>query len=204
MTHEVPGRPLEPAPGPEVHGLHPEYPIRTGRLLLRPWGASDLDDFHRLRGDPEVVRYLYDRPLTRAEAEARLARARSVVDACGQWMNLAVLLAGTDELLGDVGVCWISAIHREVEIGYTFLPEHHGHGYATEAAAAIVDLAFSGLGAHRVTGRIDARNTASAAVLGRLGMRHEAHFVENEWVKGEWTDESVHAVLASEWASRRP
>jgi RimJ/RimL family protein N-acetyltransferase len=55
-----------------------------------------------------------------------------------------------------------------------------------------------------VCGRIDARNSASAAVLERLGMRREAHFVENEWVKGEWTDEVVYAVLASEWAARHP
>jgi RimJ/RimL family protein N-acetyltransferase len=171
--------------------------------MLRPWDPSDLDVFLRLRGDPEVVRYLYGYPMTRDEAETRLGAQRSAITECGSWMNLAVVLATTDELLGDVGVCWISAVHREVEIGYTFLPEHHGHGYATEAATAVVDLAFSGLGAHRVTGRIDARNSASAAVLSRLGLRHEAHFVENEWVKGEWTDESVYAVLASEWTARR-
>ena len=34
-------------------------------------------------------------------------------------------------------------------------------------------------------------------------MRHEAHLVENEWVKGEWTDESIYAVLATEWAARQ-
>ena len=53
---------------------------------------------------------------------------------------------------------------------------------------------------HRVFGQIDARNTASARVLERLGMRREAHLVENEWVKGEWTDEVIYAVLAAEWA----
>ena len=52
-------------------------------------------------------------------------------------------------------------------------------------------------------GHIDARNTASAAVLERLGMRREAHFVQNEWVKGEWTDEAVYAVLVHEWSARR-
>ena len=94
--------------------------------------------------------------------------------------------------------------HRQAEIGYTFAPEHHGHGYATEAAAAMVDLAVTVLGAHRVCGRLDSRNAPSARVLERLGMRHEAHLVQNEWVKGEWCDETIYAVLADEWAARRP
>jgi RimJ/RimL family protein N-acetyltransferase len=104
---------------------------------------------------------------------------------------------------GDAGLCWLSATDREAEVGYTFSPAYHGKGYATEAATALVDLAFSGLGAHRVIGHLDARNTASAAVLERLGMRREAHFVENEWVKGEWTDDAVYAVLSSEWQAHR-
>jgi RimJ/RimL family protein N-acetyltransferase len=48
--------------------------------------------------------------------------------------------------------------------------------------------------------RTEARNTASARVLEKLGMRLEAHFVENEWVKGEWQSELVFAILDREWA----
>jgi RimJ/RimL family protein N-acetyltransferase len=193
----------EPAPGDEVSGLAPGYPVRTARLLLRPWRGDELDTYHRLRGDPEVARFLYDRPLDRDEARAKLASLRSTITEPGQWTNVAVEIAATGEVAGDVGIGWVSDVHRQADIGYAFLPEHHGHGYATEAAAAMVDLAFTGLGAHRVAGRLDARNEASAALLERLGMRLEARLVENEWVKGEWTDESVYAVLASEWAARR-
>jgi RimJ/RimL family protein N-acetyltransferase len=53
---------------------------------------------------------------------------------------------------------------------------------------------------HRVIGRAEARNAASARVLEKLGMRLEAHFVENEWVKGEWQSELVYAVLEREWS----
>ena len=193
----------EPAPGPAITGLVPDYPIRTDRLLLRPWRLDESDTFHRLRGDPEVARFLYQRPLSRAEADTALAAQCSTITEPGQWMNVAVEVAATGEVAGDVGLCWLSAGDRQAEIGYTFSPDHHGRGYATEAAAALVDLAFTGLGAHRVVGHLDARNTASAAVLERLGMRREAHFVENEWVKGEWTDDVVYALLASEWPARR-
>jgi RimJ/RimL family protein N-acetyltransferase len=194
----------EPAPGPEVTGLAPDYPIRTERLLLRPWRPDEVDTYHRLKGDPDVVRFLYDAVLTREEAAAKLRSLRSTLTEPGQWMNVAVELAATNDVVGVVGLGWVSADHRSADIGYTFSPAHWGHGYATEAAAALVDLAFTGLGAHRVCGRIDARNTASGAVLERLGMRREALFVENEWVKGEWTDEAVYAVLADEWSARHP
>ena len=69
----------------------------------------------------------------------------------------------------------------------------------TEACRALLPLAFDGLGLHRIIGRIDARNLASANVLRRLGMRQEALLVENEWFKGEWTDEIDFGLLAREW-----
>ena len=92
--------------------------------------------------------------------------------------------------------------NRQGEIGYSFLPEEAGNGYATEAADVMLGLCFTELNAHRVIGRIDARNDASARLLQRLGMRHEAHLRENEFVKGEWTDEIVYAMTEDEWHAR--
>ena len=172
--------------------------------MLRPWRLAELDTFHRLRGDPEVVRYLYDEPLTRDLADAKLRSLKSSIAAPGDWINVAVEVAASGEVAGDVGIGWTSEVHQLVELGYTFFAAHRGQGYATEASAAMIDLAFTGLGAHRVCAHLDARNTASAGVLERLGFRREADFVENEWVKGEWTDEAVYGILASEWAPRHP
>jgi RimJ/RimL family protein N-acetyltransferase len=59
------------------------------------------------------------------------------------------------------------------------------------------------MGLHRVMAELDARNTASAAVCTRLGMREEAHFVEDYRTKGEWADTSNWAVLDREWAAAR-
>jgi RimJ/RimL family protein N-acetyltransferase len=182
--------------------LSPKYPIRTARLAIRPWRSDELDVYHALRRDPSVTRYLYSEPLSRDEAAAKLAGLQSTITEPGTGMVVAVEIAATGAVVGDVNLFWTSDVHRQAEIGYVLLPVHHGHGYATEAASAMVDLAFAGLGAHRVTAQLDARNTASAAVLERLGMRHEAHLVENEFVKGEWTDEAIYAVLDREWAAR--
>jgi RimJ/RimL family protein N-acetyltransferase len=173
-------------------------PLHTPRLVLRALTVDDLDNHLRLYGDPAVVRYLYDEPMDREQAAAHLAlRLNPSLPEEGHWMNLAVEEDG--RYVGEVGVCLVSRVHRQCEVGYCFVPEASGRGLATEAAAAMVALAFAELDAHRVVGRIEARNTASARVLERLGMRREAHLRENEFVKGEWNDEVVYAVLEDDW-----
>jgi RimJ/RimL family protein N-acetyltransferase len=197
------GRPLGPT---TRYPVRPALPVRTARLVLRPWRPDDGDhrDAHRrMLGDPDVVRFLYDPVLDAGAADARLADRRAEIVGPGAWMNLAVELVGPGTVVGDVGLAWMGDDHRQAEIGYLFLPAHHGNGYATEAAAAMVDVAIDQFGAHRVCGTLDRRNEASAALLRRLGMRHEATLVDNEWVTGEWTGEAVYAVLASEWTAHR-
>jgi RimJ/RimL family protein N-acetyltransferase len=175
-------------------------PIRTERLTLRALSMDDIDHHRRLFGDPQVVRYLYEDAQDHAAADEHLRR-RLVAELPeeGSWLNLAVELEG--RYLGEVGLCLVSRAHRQCEVGYIFLPEAAGQGYATEATAAMVELAFVELDAHRVCGRLDARNEASARLLARLGMRREAHLRENEFVKGEWTDECVFAITEDEWRS---
>jgi RimJ/RimL family protein N-acetyltransferase len=176
-------------------------PIRTERLTLRALVADDLGNHLRLYGDPRVVRYLYEEPQDSVAAEEHLKhRLAAQLPDEGAWLNLAVEHDG--RYLGEVGVCLVSRAHRQCEVGYVFLPEAAGRGYATEATEAMVELAFAELDAHRVSGRLDARNDASARVLARLGMRREALLRENEFVKGEWTDEVVFAITEDEWRTR--
>jgi RimJ/RimL family protein N-acetyltransferase len=181
----------------------PDYPLRTARLTLRPYGMDDLDALHDIQSRPEVTRYLLydarDRDQVRAVLGERIRADSFERDA----VDLAVVLPDTGTLIGDVVLFLRSREHRQGEIGYLFHPDYGGRGYATEAAAALLRLGFDGYGLHRIIGRIDARNTASARVLERLGMRREAHFVQNEIVKGEWTDEIVYALLEGEWRSKQ-
>jgi RimJ/RimL family protein N-acetyltransferase len=180
------------------------FPLKTERLLIRTLTPDDLERHHALFSDPDVVRYLYFGPFDRSGAQEHLER-RSVVElpSEGGWINFGVEVQGEGVLIGELAMGFISAGHAHYEVGYVFDAAYEGHGYATEGTAMIVELAFAGLGAHRVSGRLDARNTRSARVLERLGMRREAHFLENEFVKGEWTDELVYAVLEPEWRALR-
>ncbi len=72
-----------------------------------------------------------------------------------------------------------------------------------EVTRMMLRLGFGNYGLHRIVGRIDARNAPAARLLERLGMRREAHFVRSEFIKGEWADEIVYAMLEDEWRARQ-
>ena len=184
--------------------LVPVLPIATERMIIRPFAPDDLDALVAMHGDERVVRYLPWGVRDRAELAGVLEEKtrRTRVEREGDGLNLAGVDAESGALVADLSLMWRSAEHQQGEVGYILHPDHEGHGYATEGARAMLALGFDGLGLHRIYGRIDARNAASARVLERLGMRREAHLVENEHLKGEWTDEVVYAVLAREWVTR--
>lgn len=178
------------------------FPLITERLLLRPFTDDDLDALHDIQGRPDVARYLYWAPRSRDETREMLDRVKrmTAIEEGSDALRLAAVLPYSGTLIGDVSLQQISREHLQGEIGFVLHPDHQGRGYATEASAVLLRLGFEKLGLHRIIGRCDARNIASTRVMERLGMRREAHFRENEFVKGEWCDELVYAILAAEWA----
>jgi RimJ/RimL family protein N-acetyltransferase len=178
-------------------------PLETERLVLRPYTNGDFDALYAMRSTPEVVRYLYWEAQTADEVRETLAKkiASMSIRSEGDVLALAVEDRSTGTLVGDVILHWLSQAHSVAEIGYIVLPDHAGRGYATEAARAVLSVAFDQLGLHRVIASVEARNVGSARVLEKLGMRKEAHFVENEFVKNEWQSELVYAILDREWRS---
>jgi len=185
-----------------VH-LSPDYPIVTARLRLRPVSVADVDALLTYRSRPDVCRYLPFQPMTREDLLDRLREdlSRTEITQEGHALTLGVELAQTHRLVGDVVLFFRSREHAGGELGYVFHPDAGGQGYATEACAAMLALAFDHLGLHRVVARLDARNDPSARLAARLGMRQEAHLVRNEIFKGEWSDEIIYAMLADEWPS---
>jgi len=187
--------------------LRPSYPISTPRLSLRPLTPGDTEALLAYRGRPEVCRYLPFEPMDEQVLTARLAGdlGRHEITAEGQGLTLGVVRADTGRLVGDVVLFSRSAVHAAGEIGYVFHPDVAGQGYASEACAVVLDLAFDaseGLGLHRVVARMDARNHASVRLASRLGMRREAHFRSSEMFKGAWADLVIYALLDHEWHAR--
>ena len=180
----------------------PVYPIQTARLALRSFAPGDLDDLFAYISREDVVRYLYGGVKDRAESEQglKLWMSSTSLARAGERLVLAVVLVELNKVIGEVSLKCVSLEHRQAEIGWVFNPDYHGQGFATEAAAAVLRLGFQEHNFHRILARCDARNMASYKVMERLGMRREAHFIHNEFFKGEWGDELWYAILQSEWS----
>ncbi|MFF2097148.1 GNAT family N-acetyltransferase [Streptomyces sp. NPDC058202] len=176
-------------------------PVATERLTLRPFTPDDLDDLHAYQSLPDVARHLFRPPLTRDQCARSLTRRAAGTAWAEDGDDLVVAVCETDgtTVIGEIVLKLASAPARQAEIGWVFHPAYGGRGYATEAARATASLAFAELNVHRLFARLDVLNTGSVRVCERLGMRREAHFVENDLDGERWADEYVYAALAREW-----
>jgi RimJ/RimL family protein N-acetyltransferase len=191
---------------PSVH-LPYAFPgqLRTARLVLRTMTDADVDDIHAYQSRLDVCRYLPFEPRDRHEVAAKVAKYATalVLNGDGDFWQLAIERAGDPgHVIGDVYFTIKDTASATCEIGWTLHPDHTGSGYMTEAAHAVLNIAFRELALHRAIAQLDPRNHASAAVCKRLGMRQEAHFVEDLWFKGAWGDTAIYAILDREWAER--
>ncbi len=184
----------------------PDLPLSTARLELRQFRADDVESLLSFHSDPLAVRYVPYAPRDRTAVATVLERKQGSVrfEREGDLIELAVVTAADRVLIGDVLLALRSVEHETLEVGYIFAPAAGGHGYATEAVRALLDLAFDALAARRVIARVDDRNERSLALLDRLGLRREAHLIENEWFKGELSSQIDYAMLAREWSANRP
>ena len=179
-------------------------PLRTQRLVLRRFEAGDLDAFHAYHSLPETARFLPREAKSYTQSMETVGRyANFEFEKEDDWVALAIEAADSPGLLGEVVLKWLPG-RGQAEIGWSLAPEARGKGIAAEAASALLKLGFEDLGFHRIDAKLDALNTASAALCERLGMRLESTQVDKWHYKGQWATEVVYALLAEEWQARRP
>lgn len=177
--------------------------LSTARLRLRPFRPDDLPDYLAYRNDPAVMRYQsWETPLSEAEGRDFLAEMATARPGGPGGVQIAVALAASDRLVGDLYLGPHMGDGRQGSVGYSIAPQHQGQGYASEALAALLGYAFGSLGLHRVAATVDPRNGPSVRVLERVGMRREGHLVQSYWERGGWTDEYLYALLREEWLRR--
>ena len=177
--------------------------FETERLRVRRFTDADVDAFVAYRADPDVARYQSWSDYTMEQGRAFVESMREAEPGRpGDWFQLALEARESGTLVGDLALHVDEDDPRQAEVGFTLGPAQQGHGYATEALGAFLDWIFPTFRLHRVIAVTDALNTPAARLLERVGMRREAHFVDNVFFKGAWGSEFLYAVLERERAPR--
>ena len=177
----------------------PTPTLRTARLSLRPFTSEDADALFALHSNAYVLRY-WDSPAWSepARAERFIARCQQIAEE-GSGARL-VIEGGSDKaFLGWCGLTRWNPDYRSASLGYCLDDGAWGHGYATEAARALLQWAFDKLDLNRVQAEADTRNAASARVLEKLGFVREGTLREDCIVNGEVSDSWVYGLIKREW-----
>ena len=176
-------------------------PLTSERLVLRDFRADDLDAVLAYASDPEVMRFMFYERRDRADAEAYLARMlASQRESPRRIYELAVERRRDGRVIGAGDLTL--AGESEADLGYILARHAWGAGYATELALALVDAGFAGLGLTRIFSVCAAGHRASARVLEKAGLRHEAHVPGYVHARGRSWDVERYALMRVEWEAR--
>jgi len=183
------------AAAPPVH-------LETPRLVIRPWSHDEAERLLDIQSRIEVVKWLGDgEPHLMEdvdEAHARIDRyhQRSETPPLGFW---AIEVKETAQVAGSVILVTLpNDDHGEVEVGWHLHPDSWGHGYATEAAQAVIQHGFD-RGLPDVYAVTHTTNERSQAVCRRLGLDDLG--VLQKWYEG---DSRVFHTTREQWAARHP
>jgi RimJ/RimL family protein N-acetyltransferase len=175
------------------------YGIKTDRLTLQPISESDFDFIKKLRTRPEYYEYENDGPYNDDEITTQfngfLAGVKNLPDSGSiQW----VVLNG-DMPIGETHLWCHWPKTMEWEIGWHFLKEHWGVGFATEAAKAVLKYAFTHFRVNRVMACPNSENTRSIALCERIGMVREGCVREVRLINGVYYGETIFGILKREF-----
>jgi RimJ/RimL family protein N-acetyltransferase len=162
---------------------------------------ADVESVLEYQSNPEVVRYVPwpIRDASMVEESITKAIHQTKLEAQGDYLSLALVRKSDGRLVGQMNAMFDSEKDQCGEIGYVVNPRFAGQGVATEATGVLVSALFDTQRFRRVIATLDDRNVASRAVVKKLGFRQEAHFIKNNFFKGEWINTYVFATLRDEW-----
>jgi RimJ/RimL family protein N-acetyltransferase len=180
--------------------------LHTPRLLLRTPTVADAPRWEELCQPFEMARNTLrmPHPYPKGAAEEHI-RKMDEAQARGEAVRFGIFegdRAGPGEIIGMIGL-HIDAPHHHAELGYSIGMPYWGRGYATEAAAAVVDHGFEALNLQRIHAGYYTRNPASGRILEKLGFKPEG-MRERMYLRfGEWVDCVLMRIFREEWQAAR-
>lgn len=175
-------------------------PSLQPRVVLAAPGQDDEEEFLAAAARSESLhRSWVFPPRTHAEFEAYLEKIRS-----GRTMGFLIRRRADRQLVGLINVSEpVMGAFCSAYLGFHAFAGYERQGYMTEGLALVLDRAFGELGFHRLEANVQPDNTASGALVGRLGFRKEGFSPRYLMIGGVWRDHDRWAVLSDEWPALR-
>jgi len=173
--------------------------ITTDRLIIRLAKPNDAEAIYSYRSDAIENQYQGWFPESAEEVRNFITNMPANIDVADICFQFAIIDKNENRLIGDMGIIFTGHEKMQAEVGCTLNKDSQGKGYATEALRAMVNYLFTELKKHRVVASIDPRNISSIRLIEQLGFRKEAHFKESYFLRGEWVDDIIYAMLDKDW-----
>lgn len=147
--------------------------MQTEHLFIRQFTLDDAEEYWPLVFDPAILRYTDGQPKATLDDVREILLGSPLKDyRVHGFGRMACVEKSTGRVVGFSGLKYLNDFD-EIDIGYRFLPECWGKGYATESAKILMAHGISELGLRRIVGLVHPENVASKKVLEKLGLRFE-------------------------------
>ncbi|MDO9324372.1 MAG: GNAT family protein, partial [Methanoregula sp.] len=179
------------------------FSLTTERLVLEDMNGQDIARLQELARNSRVMRYVL---IWLENDEQTAGFVQHAIEAAQQEDRMDYLLAiripGSGEFAGFVMLEIDPEQKSTAEVGYILLPEYWKCGYASEILRALLSFGFGKLSLHRVYGKCDELNLASAHVLEKCGLQYEGTLREHVWLRDHWRSTRYYGMLEGEYSPR--
>ena len=176
--------------------------IQTERLDLRRMTTEDVNEIFTLRTDKEITEYLdRDPPKDINEIYEWIKKVDDAIDG-NTGISWGIYFRGESKMIGTIGLWRTIPEHHRAEIGYSLLQQYWRKGIMYEAIIASLNYGFSTMKLHSVMGNVNPLNKASSAILEKAGFVKEAHFKEDYFYNGKFTDSAIYSILSKNFVTQ--
>lgn len=170
--------------------------ITTQRLLIRNFDRQDLSAIYSYLSDKTVMHYMPEGVFNEEQVRKFITE-----NSDEQAKHFAIVLREQQLVIGHFVFHRYFGEHT-YEVGWVLNPHYQNHGFASEAARAVLDYGFTEMKLHRIIATCQPENIASYRVMEKIGMRREGFFKKCIPHGEDWWDEFYYAILQEEWTNK--
>jgi len=186
------------------NSMDPKYfpTLETERLILRQITKQDIAGIVDLYSQEQVVHFINVEPMTGPEQAEKLIAGYDGLNASGTGIRWGAFTLEDGHLIGTCGYHDWDPRRFRAEVSYDLSPACWGQGYMREALHTILDYGFHQMNLRRVEALVDPADSRSQNLLTGLGFRLEGIMREHDFVKGQFLDDMIYALLHDDWTEK--